>query len=289
MSIWRFTINSAMSEKLEVLISCMHQDGTGIAGQTGVRTDALIVNQCPGETPPRKKTKQETALSLPEGGQVRIRMLTTPEKGLSRSRNLALRCAEGDIALICDDDEKLAPDYDRTILRAYRDIPDADLIVFRISNLPSRLRQERQRLNRWTAMRVSSCQITFRPDRVRGKRVRFDVNLGAGTGNGGGEEVMFLRSCIAAGLKVYFVPEVIGSLASSDSTWFQGRTREFFYQRGITNRYMLGLPVAVLYAVYYTVVKYHEYCGETSVRDALWYTLKGIFANDIAKQRRKKR
>ena len=278
-----------MKEKLEVLISCMHQDDLSIAERTGVRTDALIINQCPGEDPPRSKTKQETLLTIPENRKIRVRMLTTPEKGLSRSRNLALRYAEGDIALICDDDERLAPDYAETILRGYRELPDADIIAFRIANRPCRLRPETQRLNRWTAMRISSWQITFRPHRIRKSRVRFDTLLGAGTGNGGAEEIMFLRSCIAAGLKAFYVPESIGEMMQSGSTWYQGHTKEFFYQRGITNRYMLGLPVSVLYAVYYTVVKYHEYRSEISAKDALWHTLKGIFANDIAKQRRKKR
>ncbi len=277
-----------MNEKLEVLIAAMHQEDLNVAGRVGVRTDALIINQCPGEMPPRPKTRQEKVLTDPSSGSIRVRMLTTPEKGLSRSRNLAIRHAEGDIALLCDDDESLAPDYAETIVRGYRELPEADIIAFRISNLPSRLRQKRQRLNRWTAMRISSCQITLRPERIRSSKVRFDEYLGAGSGNGGGEEVLFLRSCIAAGLKAYFIPESIGELTESDSSWFQGFTKEFFYQRGITNRYMLGLPVSVLYAFYYTAVKYPRYRGEISAWDALCCTLKGIRANDITKQRRKK-
>jgi len=277
-----------MNEKLEVLISCMHQKDLSIAERTGVRTDTLIINQCPGETPPREKMNQETLLTLPEGGTVRVRMLTTPEEGLSRSRNLALRYAEGHVALICDDDEKLSPDYAEIIFRGYRELPEADIIAFRIANRPCRLKPKTQRLNRWTAMRISSWQITLRPDRIRNSGVRFDTLLGAGTGNGAAEEVMFLRNCIAAGLKAYYVPESIGELEQSGSTWFQGHTKKFFYQRGTTNRYMLGLPVSLVYAVYYTIVKYPEYRGETSAKDALWYTLKGIFANDIAKQRRKR-
>ena len=40
-----------MNEKLEVLISCMHQKNLSIAERTGVRTDTLIINQCPGDCP----------------------------------------------------------------------------------------------------------------------------------------------------------------------------------------------------------------------------------------------
>ena len=32
---------------LEVLISCMNQQDMRIAEQTGIQTDALIINQCP--------------------------------------------------------------------------------------------------------------------------------------------------------------------------------------------------------------------------------------------------
>ena len=248
---------------LEVLISCMNQENMQIIKDTGIYTDAIVINQC-FENHFKGIGDRHDLQVVPSGnnGEHRFLMLTTDTKGLSVSRNLAILHAEGDVCLLCDDDEKLDSDYRDTILDAYQELPDADIICFRIANQPSRLKQETQRLTKWTAMRIASWQITFRRESILKSGIRFDEDMGAGTGNGGGEEVKFLRDCIKAGMKAYYVPKSIGIVAQTESTWFRGFNRDFFYKRGITNRYMLGLPVSILYAAYYTMVKrdlYKEY------------------------------
>lgn len=273
---------------LEVLISCLNQQDMNIAEMTGIQTDTLIINQCPqSEILNEIKTDQKTA-GAQNQTHVNIRMVNTNTRGLSKSRNLAIRHAVGDVCLLCDDDEQLDSSYEDTILKAYEALPDADIICFRIENQPSRLKQETQRLTKWTAMRIASWQITFRRDSIINSGIRFDEDMGAGTGNGGGEEVKFLRDCIKAGLKAYYVPKSIGTVAQTESTWFKGFDRDFFYKRGITNRYMLGLPLSVLYSAYYTFVKRELYKKYVTPWQSFKYTLDGIIANDIAKQKRRR-
>ena len=273
---------------LEVLISCMNQHDMKIAETTGIQTDTLIINQCPqSEILNKIKSDQKTTGELNQA-HVNIRMLDTNTRGLSKSRNLAIRHAVGDVCLLCDDDEHLDSSYEDTILNAYEVLSDADIICFRISNQPSRLKQETQRLTKWTAMRIASWQITFRRDSIIKSGIRFDEDMGAGTGNGGGEEVKFLRDCIKAGLKAYYVPKSIGTVAQTESTWFQGFDRDFFYQRGITNRYMLGLPVSMLYAAYYTLVKRDLYKEYVTPWQSFKYTVDGIIANDIGRKKKRR-
>lgn len=273
---------------LEVLISCMNQQDMKIAEMTWIQTDTLIINQCPqAEILNEIKSDQKTA-GAQNQTHVNIRMLNTNTRGLSKSRNLAIRHAVGDVCLLCDDDEQLDSSYEDNILKAYEALPGADIICFRISNQPSRLKQKTQRLTKWTAMRIASWQITFRRESILKSGIRFDENMGAGTGNGGGEEVKFLRDCIKAGLKAYYVPKSIGTVAQTDSTWFRGFDRDFFYKRGITNRYMLGLPVSILYAAYYTMVKRNLYKGYVTPWQSFKYTLDGIISNDIAKQKKRR-
>ena len=273
---------------LEVLISCMNQQDMRIAEQTGIQTDALIVNQDPQAELTDDVSLDCNALEVQNGLRGNVRMIRTNTRGLSKSRNLAIQHAEGDVCLLCDDDEKLDSDYRDTILDAYRKLPDADIICFRIANQPSRLKQKTQRLTIWTAMRIASWQITFRRESIINSGIRFDENMGAGTGNGGGEEVKFLRDCIRAGLKAYYVPNSIGTVAQTESTWFKGFDRDFFYRRGVTNRYMLGLPMAILYAIYYSYVKRNLYKSYVTPWQSFRYTLDGILANDISKQKKGK-
>ena len=273
---------------LEVLISCMNQQDEKIAEQTGIQTDTLIINQCPQPEILNEMKSDQKTTGVRNQTHVNIRMLDTNTRGLSKSRNLAIRHAVGDVCLLCDDDEQLDSSYEDTILKAYEALPDADIICFRISNQPSRLKQETQRLTKWTAMRIASWQITFRRESIIESRIRFDEDMGAGTGNGGGEEVKFLRDCIKAGLKAYYVPKSIGTVAQTESTWFKGFDRDFFYKRGITNRYMLGLPLSILYAAYYTLVKKDLYKDYVTSWQSFKYTLDGIIANDIAKQKKRR-
>lgn len=271
---------------LEVLISCMNQQDMKIAGRTGIRTCALIINQCPQAEHSDDASSNTCYAQNSSCGN--IRMLNTNTRGLSKSRNLAIQHAVGDVCLLCDDDEQLDSSYEDTILKAYVALPDADIICFRISNQPSRLKQKTQRLTKWTAMRIASWQITFRRESIINSGIRFDENMGAGTGNGGGEEVKFLRDCIKAGLKAYYVPKSIGTVAQMESTWFKGFDRDFFYKRGVANRYMLGLPIAILYAIYYSYVKRNLYKEYVTPWQSFKYTLDGILANDISKQKKGK-
>ena len=271
-----------MMNRLEVLISCMGQD-ISIAEKTGVRSDALIIDQCDENS--REEIRNEYL----------TRMIRTTERGLSRSRNAAIRNAMGDIILFCDDDEHLDPGYRETILSAYEEIPDADLIAFRMKNQPSRLKQKKQRLNALTALRISSWQITCRTEAIRSKGIYFDTLMGAGSGNGAQEEVKFLRDCMKRGLKIWYVPEDIGEVANSyyetgdqEGTWFTGFDEKFFYQRGTSTRYMLGLPLSVLYAFYYTAGKRKMYGKYISPAKALQCTLSGILHNDLEKQKKER-
>lgn len=273
---------------LEVLISCMNQQDMRIAEQTGIQTDVLIINQCPKVEYSDDASSDKNTLEVQNSSRGNIRMLRTNTRGLSKSRNLAIQHASGDVCLLCDDDEQLDSSYEKVILKAYEALPDADIICFRISNQPSRLQQKTQSLTKWTAMRIASWQITFRRESILKSGIRFDEDMGAGTGNGGGEEVKFLRDCIKAGLKAYYVPKSIGTVAQSESTWFRGFGRDFFYKRGITNRYMLGLPVSILYAAYYTMVKRDLYKEYVTPWQSFKYTLDGIISNDIAKQKKRR-
>lgn len=114
--------------------------------------------------------------------------------------------------------------------------------------------------------------------------IRFDELLGAGTGNGAEEELKFLTDCRRAGLKIYYVPWEIASVAQAESTWFRGFDETFFYNRGATTRYILGLPLAAAYGVYYIARKKNLYSDTISPAAALRALSRGMKDNKITKQ-----
>ena len=107
--------------------------------------------------------------------------------------------------------------------------------------------------------------------------------MGAGSGNGAEEELKFLTDCRKKGLAIYFVPFVIADVAQTKSTWFKGYDEQFFINRGNTTRYIMGYVPALLYAVYYSVRKRHQFNRDISWFKAFRLILKGMHENRLGK------
>ena len=259
--------------KLEVLMSCMHQQDDTLVRLSRLTGDVVVINQCDCEGYAEYPSAAGT-----------VRIFSTRQRGLTKSRNMAIRQATADICLLCDDDEIFLPNYEENILQAYNDLPQADLIILKISNRPSSFPDKPMRLRFPQTLKVSSWQISFRRKRLLSAGIQFDELLGAGTGNGAEEELKFLTDCQKAGLSIYYVPVEIASVAQAESTWFHGFTETFFENRGATTRYILGLWLACIYALYYVIRKRSLYRGTISSWQALRAIFRGIRQKKIHKQ-----
>lgn len=261
--------------KLEVLMSCMHQTDDRLVRKSKITGDVVVINQCDHNGYDEYPTINGAA-----------RMFHTTQRGLTKSRNMAIGKSQADICLLCDDDETFAPDYEVKILGAYEKLPQADVVILKMLNRIPSFEDRVMQLRFPKTMKVSSWQISFRRERLLASDVRFDELLGAGTGNGAEEELKFLTDCERAGLKIYYVPVEIASVAQAESTWFGGFTETFFENRGATTRYILGVPMASLYALYYVIRKRSMYCSDITPFRALKATFRGIRKNKIGKQRK---
>lgn len=259
---------------LEVLLSCMNQSDFSIVKNSGLISDVLIINQC----------MQECEQQLYIDNQ-RIRMVSTKERGLSKSRNLAICLSDRDICLLCDDDEVFVSDYEEIILRNFEQLPEADIIAFDIQNKETRLKRKIHKIGKLGSLRLCSVQLAFRRKAILSHGVGFDPIMGAGTGNGACEENKFLFDCIRSGLRLYYVPETIASLNTGGSTWFDNYDELFFRQRGSSTRYMMGLIPSIAYGMYYLFAKYQLYSDTISMTDAGRALFGGIYNNTLKKVR----
>lgn len=259
---------------LEVLVSCMHQHDCSIVQRSGITSDVLIINQC---------DKDEYIHLAGEFGQ-NIRMISTTERGLSRSRNMALHNAKGSICLICDDDEQLEPEYEEIILNAFEENANADVITFMVNvqGVRKAYLPYKTRVKYFRALKTSSCQIAFRLDSILNHNIQFDVLMGSGTGNGGGEEVKFLFDCLRNGLKIWYVPQCIGSVAQTESHWFHGFTPKYMYNQGWSSRRIMGFFWGYIYIFLFVFRKYNLYKADCSFLQALKEIHLGFFENRLS-------
>lgn len=246
---------------MEVLVSCMYQHDFGIVQKSGINSNVLIINQCDND---------QYVEVVGDNGRT-IRMISTTERGISKSRNMALSNAMDNICLFCDDDEKLNPDYETIILNAFEDNPQADLIAFWV-DIPSKKGKylnKSKRIKYIDALKISSVQIAFRRERICNNHIQFDILMGSGTNNGGGEEVKFLFDCLRKGLKILYVPHLIGSVAQTDSRWFHGFTPRFMRNQGWSSRRIMGPFWGYIYVFLFIFRKFHLFKNDCSFLRAL--------------------
>lgn len=229
--------------KIEVLISAMHQSDMSIFENCNIRTPCLVINQC--------DTENYNEVTTDFG---RLRMISTLERGLSKSRNDALRNSEADICVICDDDIRYRDNYGAIIIKAFEELPDADLIVFNIHSLnPDKRPQEklfkrRKRIPKYKT--YSSVHIAFKRSSVVSNNINFDERFGAGSGMYTmGEDSLFFTQIHKAKLKAYTYPAIIADLSSETSTWFKGYNRKYFFD--------VGAFLAAAYPKWKNVLKYY--------------------------------
>ncbi len=137
-----------------------------------------------------------------------------PGKGLTKSRNHALKLAKGDIGLFSDDDVTYQECYIDILKNTFRTNPDIDVALFKIKtgsgepeyrNYPKLQENLKNKL-----FSVSSIEIGFRIQRIRESGLLFDERFGAGQELLiGSEEKIFIKDCLKFGLKVVYVPEYI--------------------------------------------------------------------------------
>jgi len=262
---------------LEILLSCMHQSDEALVHTSKLTGNCVIINQCDQDEYRECRTQNGIA-----------RMFFTTQRGLTKSRNMAIRTAKADICMLADDDEEFVPDYEARILKAYEALPDADVIAFKMIHRPRSFGDKVMRVRFPNTMKISSVQISFKRESLLNNGVCFDELLGAGSGNGAEEELKFLTDCERAGLKIYYVPVEIAAVGAESSTWFGGFDEKFFENRGATTRYILGLPLASLYAIYYVLTKKALYQKNISPAGALKATFRGIMKNRITKLKKQK-
>lgn len=254
--------------KLQHIISTMNREDFLFLENLALQTDALVVNQnCPDGI-------QE--LTLSQG--VHVRVLSTPEKGLSRSRNRLLENAEGDICIMGDDDVEYLEGYLDSIRNAYTTYPDADIIVFRFTHEKGK----ETRLRYSNALRMGMChishaasvEITFKRKSVMSAGLRFNPNIGLGTRFPSGEENAFLADALRAGLKIYHIPVTI-CVAEENSKIGQGRPASVYLTDMGASHHCIYKMWSPLFSLAFVLLKKRILFPEVPVLKAYSWMLKG--------------
>lgn len=181
---------------IEVLISTLNEGIKNIKLETG-DVSYLIVHQV---TNGRDEEYKEYFSRVQSLHSVNIRYKQMNVKGLSKSRNFAIKHSIGDILWILDDDVSLLKNSSHYIREEFSKA-DIDLLIVSHSDVERSSDIEYKKLNLFNSASVSSIDICIKKTALEDK-LWFDCSFGLGTKLPSGEEYIFITDCLKNGLKI---------------------------------------------------------------------------------------
>jgi glycosyltransferase involved in cell wall biosynthesis len=250
--------------EIEVLVSAMYQKDFSLIEKMNLKSDYVIINQTDLSNFPNLNSNKEHK-----------KYISIDERGLSKSRNLAIDNASGDICLIADEDVTYKNNYIDIIKKAYKECPDADVIIFDSDTdceerKSSRISKKKCTIGYLNSLKARSVGITFKRKSIKVKKIEFNTLFGAGSPVFVcGEENIFLYDCLREKLKIYYYPLAILDISfENPSTWYNGFDKKYFITVGAI-AYALWKRYYWLYILQFAIRKFSLFKNEISFFEAL--------------------
>ena len=244
--------------KIQTLVVTTAQQDCSLPEKMNLRTDAIIGNQC----------GRDEITEFEYNGH-KIRYICTSTTGVGINRNETLQRAECDLCVLADDDMTFLDGYEETVREWFEKLPGADMLIFNLEGGKKRYKCSKvERIHRLNYGRFGAARIAFRHKSVRFSGVTFHTMFGGGSEYSCGEDTLFLRACLRKGLKIYGVPAALAQIHDGDSTWFQGYTDKYFFDKGVLY-YALNGRFCKLHALVHCLryrKKYSDYGWKRAVQ-----------------------
>ncbi len=160
-----------------------------------------------------------------------IRVINSFEKGLSKSRNLAIEHAKGRICLLADDDVVYVKGFSDRIKVAFNENKDCGVITFKTLTTEQKpyWKYPEDILNVKPFYRkVLSIEIAFKRQVIIDNQITFDEHFGLGSTFEDGENVFFLKRVFSKNIKAIFFPVYIVTHKAFSSSDDVTSDRHFF-------------------------------------------------------------
>ncbi|MGG4610054.1 glycosyltransferase family 2 protein [Providencia sp. Me31A] len=144
-----------------------------------------------------------------------IRYFSSNDKGVTKSRNLAIAKSTGEILLFCDDDVIYNGDIQKNILNAYRENIHAGFLTFAYTEDIKKIKSKKFKDNSFkhtllTILSIGTIQISCKKALLTNLSITFPEDMGAGSKYFLCDEPVFLSNFIKSGIDGYYIPISIG-------------------------------------------------------------------------------
>ena len=157
------------------------------------------------------------------------------------------------------------------------------MILFNVRVNPSRRtywNDTFKRIRFYNYGRYPAYSISARKKVLSESGVQYSLLFGGGAKYSNGEDSLFLKDCLHAGLRIYASPVCLGEeeerpATENASTWFTGYHEKFFHDRGVLYAFLYG-PMKYVMAWVFLIRKRKTMCRELSILQAAKYMKEGI-------------
>lgn len=252
---------------LQLLVAAVKKKPLELAEEMHINSDAIIVSQGNGYGYEELEYKGH-----------KLRYFAMEDRGVGLNRNTALLHATADILLFADEDIVYCDDYCPKVLEQFEQHPQADMLLFNVKASEGRETYHTEKFGRvhlYNCGRYPTYSFAVRREALHKNNITFSLLFGGGAKYSNGEDSLFIRDCLNAGMKVYRVPVHIGAETARESTWFQGYNEKLFFDRGVLYSYLYG-RLDKLMALRWLLAHKEELCKEIPLKEAYTIMCKGI-------------
>lgn len=151
-----------------------------------------------------------------------VRVINVFEKGLSKSRNLALNNCKGKLCVVTDDDVVFKSGFNSSIVTAFNNNNAAALISFMIEKSPGVLYKKypKHAVSNTTLsnrLNIMSIEMVVNSKLLQQFDIQFNENFGLGAQFCMGEEALFINRIYESGLQIAMEPQVIALHLAEDT------------------------------------------------------------------------
>jgi len=206
------------------------------------------------------------------------------ERGAANSRNRGLEHITEEIIILCDDDVVYDDGYEEKILEEFERNKNADIIVFNLNSPNRKIKQntKEKRLHFYNILRYSSPRIAFRRESIEKNNISFNKLFGPGAKYTSGEDTLFLVDSLKNKLKIYSSTKNLGTMYHEKSTWFNGYTEEYFFNKGALFTALGGKLRFILFIQF--LLRHNEIIKKVPFFIAFKYMING--SNDYIKTKK---
>ena len=258
---------------VQLLISAMFAEPKELVNKMNVSSEAVLINQCD------VNGFENFWVQDADGIDREIKAYSFNERGVGLSRNNALLRADKEISLFSDDDIIYVDDYEKRIASEFEKHKEADVLLFNVEVCEERrtyFNTDFHRVRWYNCGRYPAYAIAIRTDKMHSSNLTFSLLFGGGAKYSNGEDSLFLRDCLKAGLKMYATDVVIGRDEAGESTWFFGYNKKFFYDRGVLYHYLYG-AMAKVWGLRFLLKNKATMCKEIPFKHAYRHLKEGIY------------